>query len=292
MTKRITYLLPLLPLVLLCQAAAQDVTMQFSDKPADEAFQELAQKSGQSILVESSVKGKVTLSVNDVSFESALSGICQSLEVQWRKLYVDQRPGEELKADSLAAVVRVISAAKLPDVVVSERGSVKPMIFAKRTKMAVAPDDLVKDTGMKLVYLVSNDRAAAKKSEGEAKPQETDKVKSYVDMQAEMLTAFLQMTPEERKEALRQAMQMMMQMDPGIWEGMMDATWSAMDDRMMGQMMQMGTQMFAKMPPDKLADMMARQARMAAEMMKSLPPETLQKITEAMKNAFPPGQGP
>ena len=255
-----------------CQLLAADtVSIQFSDKPAGDALQELAQKAVVTILVESSVKGKVTVSANDVSSESALSAICQSLDVQWRRLHVYQKPGEELKADNLAAVVRIISAARLPDIVVSEPGSEKPLIFFKKTKPAATPDQIVKDTGMKLIYLVSNDRAAAKKAEEVAKPDDKSKEKTaaerYAEKQAEMLTDFLAMTPEERPEAIRQSMEMMTQMDP----------------RIMQEMMQASTRMMMEMPPDKLAEMIQRQMQMAQEMMRN--PEVLKKIQEAVAGA-------
>jgi len=255
-----------------CQLlAADNVSIQFSDKPAGDALQELAQKAGVTILVESSVKSKVTVSANDVSFESALSAICQSLNVQWRKLHLYQKPGEELKADNLAAVVRIISAARLPDVIVSEPGSENPLIFFKKTKPAATPDQIVKDTGMKLVYLVSNDRAAATKSEETAKtddkPKEKTAAERYAEKQAEMITDFLAMDPEERQECMRQSMQMMTQMDP----------------RIMQEMMQASTRMMMEMPPDKLAEMVQRQM----EMMRNIPPEVLQKIQAAVAAAAP-----
>jgi len=291
MLKRNLFVVACLALAVPGIAYADNLSVEYSDKPAAEAFADLAQKGGATILVESSVKGKVTLSASDVSVENALAAVCKSLDVQWRKLYIQQKPGEELKADSLAAVVRIISAARLPDVIVSGSQDEKPMVFAKRTRFAIDADVMVTDTDLKPVYLVTNDRAAAKKAEDTAKtddkPKEKTKAEKYADMQKEMMSDFLEMTPEERTEAMRQSMNMLMQMDPGIYKEMSLAAIKSMDSQMMGDMMRMNMQMVMELPTDQLVEIM----KINMQAMQNLPPEVMQKMMEAAKAAGAAGGG-
>ncbi len=287
-SRQIVYLVLAL-LFMPLRALAQDkLTIDYLDKPAVEAFADLAQKANQTVLIESPVKGKVSISATNFTFEEALTGICKSLDIVWRKLFIEQAEGEKLNADKLAAVVRIISAANLPDVLIADPKAEKPMIFSRRTNFVIDLDAIAKETGLKLVYLVSNDRAAAQKTEysKSSESKEKSKAEKYADKQAELINDFLEMTPEERAEAMRKSMQMVMAMDPRIMQEIMRTSMESLDPQLIGEVMRLNTEMMMSMPGDKLAEMI----RIQMEAMRNLPPDVMQKIVEATQTASQPKQ--
>jgi len=56
-----------------------------------EVLDSLAKQSNQRIVVESTVKGTLgSLSLSDVTLESALTAVCKAGKVEWRKIYLNK----------------------------------------------------------------------------------------------------------------------------------------------------------------------------------------------------------
>ena len=98
--------------VIISAAYAEDsgkISVTVRDEPVRSAFENIAKQSKEKILLESTVKGQVTLSINDVELESALEAICKASKCDWRKLHIKSDSSLLEQPDRLAATVRLMS---------------------------------------------------------------------------------------------------------------------------------------------------------------------------------------
>ena len=202
----------------------------------------ICKQSGLRILMEKTADVKVTSSVNNVPIEDALTAICKAGEIEWRKIYIKVDSPLLKKPDSLAATVRLMNGLQFPDLLV-EKASLPESVVYLRVRPAVdaIPESLRKDMGMVTLYLITNDKAAR-----EADEKANSRLERYAKLNKELMKLFMEMTPEEREQAMASGLQMLQNMDPNY---MAAATQSLMKNPdMMQQMMAQQSAMLLQMP--------------------------------------------
>lgn len=272
------------------EPVASKITLDVKDKPVADVITSLASQSKQKILLESNVKGKVTLSLNDVELDAALSAVCKSTNLVWRKVYID--PKSELldKPDRFAATLRLMAGMSFPDLVIAGSSNNKIGVHCQQKQgVEDAQDKIVKDLGMEPVYLVSNDALVAAKEAAKNTP-----VSKYTDMAKEQLDMFVKMTPEDREQALMAGLDMMESVGPDYYASVMQTMMNADPERLQ-RVQKRGTDMLFSMSTEQRRAMM----KMNMGAMKSITPEQMQilqedakAIAEEMKNEQPGQPGP
>lgn len=218
--------------------AEPKVSLTAKDTKITELLDSLAKQSKQRFVVETLAKGTITLSLTDVSLESALDSVCKSAKLDWRKVCIS--PDSKLleQPDRFAATVRLVSGFSYPDMVVAGASNGRVGVHCSdKTAVKKAEDTQAKDLGMTTVYLISNDAAAAanalSKEKDKAKSEAVDK---YINTSKQLIDDFMKMAPEEQEQAIIAALGMadqvgpeymssvmrcLMRGDPEVWKGHM-----------------------------------------------------------------------
>jgi hypothetical protein len=263
------------------------VSLSADAMPAADAFASLASQSGMKILLESNVKGKVTVSLKDVPLDTALNAACKGTNLVWRKVYID--PKSELldKPDRFAATLRLMAGLSFPDLVVAGSSNNKiGVICQQKQGVEDAQDKIVKDLGMAPVYLISNDAMVAAKEAAK-----NTAVAKYSSMAKDQIDMFMKMTPEEREQALADSLNLMDNVGPEYMASVMQTLMSTNPENLR-RLVSRQTDMLFSMSADQRRTMM----RFNIEAMKNITPEQMKilqedamAIAEEMKNQ-PSGQ--
>lgn len=263
------------------------VTISSTEMSVTNIAKQVSEQTGVRILVEKTADKKVSASVKDITVEDALSAICKSGDLAWRKIYL-KASSPLLKApDTLAATIRLMAGLEFPDVLL-DSAFVKDQLVHMAQKQAVdaIPDKLRKDLGMTPVYLVTNDKAVKEAIE---KPE--SKVEKYAKLQEEMMKLFMEMTPEEREQAMALNMQQMQNFDPKYMAEMTKSVLK-MGPEQIGQIAQMQMDSLFSMPTDMRRNLMKMQMQaqqfMTAEQRQMLM-EDARAVMEEMGMPVPPG---
>jgi hypothetical protein len=231
------------------------ITIDADKKSVTDVLKIIADQGKERVVLESVVKGEVTLSLKDKSFEDALGKICESCKLDWRKVYIGKDAKILEQPDRLAAAVRMVTAMTYPDLVVSGASTHKVGVFAKEAKAVARFDDkMAGDLGLVRVYLITNDaKVAAKLAENDKDKKANEALDNYVKMSKGMMESFLKMTPEQQEQAMMEGLNMMDQFPP-------DYTATAM-------------RVMMSLDPQLLRDKLSRQTRSAYDAMFSMPQE-------------------
>jgi hypothetical protein len=258
------------------------VSVQADDTKVKEVLDSLATQSKAKILVESSVRGTLRLSLNDVSLEPALSALCEFAKLQWRKIYISPKSALLEQPDRFAATVRLMSGLSFPDMVLAG-SSIKKVGVHFEDKQAVksAEDAAVDKLDMKPVYLITNDSAVAAKAAKSKKESEKSSVDEYTDLTKKQMEKFMEMTPEEREQAIIESLNMMDQVDPGYMamatRAMMNAdpaTWERIQRR--------GSEMIFSMSAEDRRHFLKMNMKMQKDMFTPEQMEILKEDTQAI----------
>ena len=254
------------------------LALSFENAKPTEILEAIAKQAKQKILIESTVKGKVTMKVEDVTLELALRVLCKAGGFEWRKIYLPSDSKLLEQPDKLAATVRLLSGLSFPDIVIAGSLDNRVAVHSEDKKaMKTAEDKLVKDLGLTCVYLITNDAAvAAKKTDEEEK--EPKAVEDYIDGSKKLMDLFMNMTPEERERALVEAINLMDQVGPGYMSSVMQTMLDS-DPALLKQVMGRQTQMLFGM--DETARRRMLRLNMAAAAM--ITPEQMEILKEDQK---------
>ena len=227
------------------------VTVNVNKTKVTEVLQSIAQQGKETVIVESVVKGDVTVSLKDLSFEVALNTVCKACKLDWRKVYINKDDKTVEQPDRFAATVRLLTAITYPDMVVSGSSTGKIGMFAKDQKAVDKFDDkMANDLGLTRVYLVTDDaKVAAKLAEKKA----DESINDFLKKSMEQMESFAKMTPEQQEQA--------------IVEGLNAA------DQYPADYTAMAMRAMMSIDPELIRQKMARQSQAAFEAMFSMPQE-------------------
>ena len=264
--------------------SSPNVSLDVKDIKASEVFKSLAKQSNAKIILETSVKGNITASVNKISLEKALDAICKSEKIEWREVYVASDSKLIEKPDKLASTIRLISGLSFPDVVVASTSKGKSAVNLTNTKIPKsAEDSLVKELGMVKVYLITNDAAAAAKAIADEKNKA---VEDYVNSQKQQMDSFMKMTPEEREQALLASLNLMDQVGPSYMSDMMKSLMNTNPD-LLKQISARQTQMLFDMAPEDrraMIKMNMQMQGMITDEQKKMLEEDVKAVMQEMKS--------
>lgn len=256
-------------------AKDKTVTIDVNDKPVTDVLKDLATATGQTILVEKLVDGKITANIKDTTVEKALDSVTKILGIEWRKIQVLTGSPLAKDANALAAQMRTVLSLKFPDIVIFPAGSGGSFVHIQREPTANEITKIVPSpTGFTTVYLVTDDEKAYKQ---ELKDESRKKIAKYAESTREMMKMFLEMSPEERAAALKESMNLMSQLGPEAMTNMMNSM-QDMDPSYMAEMNKVAMQAMMNMDPEARKNLLRSQMQQQMDMMKSLNPEQLQQF--------------
>ena len=256
------------------EPVAGNIKLDVKDAPIADVITSIVAQSKQKILSESNVKGKVTLTVQNLTVDAALSAVCKSNNLVWRKVYID--PKSELldKPDRFAATLRLMAGLSFPDLVVAASSNSKISVICQQKKgVEDAQDKIVKDLGMEPVYLVSNDALVAAKE-----AQKNKAVSKYTDISKKQLEMFMQMTPEEREQAMLESLNLMDSVGPEYYSSIMQTLMNTNPEALQ-RIQKRGTDMLFSMSTEQRRGML----RMNMQAASGITPEQQQILAEDMK---------
>jgi len=252
---------------------APTVTLSATDEKASEILDQICKQTGARILMEKTADVKVSVSVSDIPIEDALTAICKGGDLTWRKIYLRADSLLLKQPEALASTVRLITGMQFPDLVIDSASTGENVIYS-RLKPAVdaVPVSLRRNMGMVPLYLIANDKAAR-----EVKEKPESRVEKYAKLMQETMKLFMEMTPEEREQAMAMGLQQVQQFDPNY---MAEVTKSALQNPgFMQQASQAGMNMLFSMSPEDRRAIM----RMQMEMQQYITPEQRQMLMEDAK---------
>lgn len=200
------------------------VSVSAKDSKLTEVFDSLAKQSKQKIVVESTVKGTLgSLSLSDVTLESALTAVCKAGKVEWRKIYLSKDSKLLEQPDKLAATVRLLGGLSFPDVIQTASSTGKTAVHLANTKpIEDEIDALVSRLGFTPVYVITNDvAAAAKVIEKNNDGSRSAAVDKYAQIAKDQIDLFMKMSPEEREQAIFESINIADQVDPSYVSAVM-----------------------------------------------------------------------
>lgn len=266
-------------------ATEAKITVSVKDAPIADVLASIASQAKQKILLESNVKGKVSLNVEGITLDAALTAVCKSTNQVWRKVYIDPKSELIEKPDRFAATLRLMAGMSFPDLVVAGASNSKIGVHCQQKQgVEDAQDRIVKDLGMVPIYLVSNDALVAAKEAAK-----NTAVSKYTQSAKDQLDMFMKMTPEEREQALLDSLNLMESVGSDYYASVMQTLMNSNPDNLR-RIMARQTDMLFSMSAEQRRSMM----RMNMEAMKFITPEQqkiLQEdamaIMEQMKNQQP-----
>ncbi|HEY3412869.1 MAG TPA: hypothetical protein VGM51_07405 [Armatimonadota bacterium] len=145
-----------------------NVSVHPVDGDVRETLRSMAKQSGARLLIGTEVTGKLTVTLNDISFEGALSVITQTAGLRWSRITVPTEKADSLTADHAADLVLAADTLKSAGVVQVQVAGPTVVTLANA---AAAP------AGSVSVYLVQTkaDPAAIKAAREEARRKAADK---------------------------------------------------------------------------------------------------------------------
>ncbi|MEN6357107.1 MAG: hypothetical protein ABFD83_08500 [Armatimonadota bacterium] len=112
------------------------ISIDAKDMNAADVFKALADKSKQKIVVESSVKKKVRISLNELPLQTILETICKTEKLDWRKIYIDPNSKLLEQPDRLAATIRLASGLGFPDIIIAGSSGKKCVLHSETDEVS------------------------------------------------------------------------------------------------------------------------------------------------------------
>jgi type II secretory pathway component GspD/PulD (secretin) len=253
------------------------VSVEAKDSKVKDVLDSLAKQSKEEFVVESSVKGDVaSLSLRDVTLESALTTLAKTAKIEWRRIYI--APDSKLleQPDRLAATVRLMSGLSFPDLVLAGASTNKLGVhFEDKAAVKSAEESATKTLGMTSVYLITNDAAVATRALSKEKEEKNAGLDKFNQMQRDQIEMFMKMTPEEREQALMAGINMMDQVSPEYMSAVMQTLMNS-DPENLRRMMNKQMDSLMSMSTDQRRSMMKFQMEAA----KSISPEVQKMLQE------------
>lgn len=251
--------------------AAKSVTFYAADEKVSSVLDRVCKQTSARVLMEKTADVKVTLSVNKMPLEDALTAICKAGKLEWRKLHVKVDSPLLKKPDSLAATVRLMAGLQFPDVILEAASTPERLThLANQPAVDSIPEKLRKDMGLVCVYLVTNDKAAKI-----AEEKENTRLAKYMRLNKELMKLFMEMTPEEREQAMAAGMNLVQNMDPSYMAEMTKSVMKLGPD-VMGPIMQNSMNAMMQMSPEDRRAMI----RMQMQAMQFITPEMQKMLQE------------
>ncbi len=254
---------------------------------AKDVFESLAKQTQEKIIVESSVKGDVkSVSLTDVSLESALTAVCKAGKWEWRKVYIGSDSKLLEQPDKLASTVRLMLGLSFPDMLVAGSSMDRYAThFNDKASVLKSETSLAKELGMVRVYLITDDVALAAKALADEKSK---KVSKYADLQKQQMDAFMDMSPEEREQAIMDSLNMMDQVSPQYMSDVMQSLMS--DPDALRQIMSKQTDFLFDMSQDQRRAIIKMQMQMGS-MFTPEQQQMLQEDSQAVMEEIKAEQG-
>ena len=231
----------------------QTVTIDVTKEKVSKVLEKVSKDTGARILLEKTADIEVSLSVTDMPIEDALTAICKPVKLSWRKIYLRADSPLLKKPESLAANLRLMAGLAFPELLVEKASVPECLVYMKQQPVVDSiPMNIRKDLGLVPLYLITNDEKAKEVNE-----KVESKVEKYRKLQEEALKLFMEMTPEEREQAMALGAQQMQTMDPKV---LGDMTRSVMKNpELMQRMSQQGMDMLFSMSAEDRRAMMRMQ---------------------------------
>jgi len=257
--------------------AAKTATIDVKDMPVRDVLKDIANATGEVILVERLVDGKITASIKDADIEKSLNAVTKTLGIEWRKIQVVTGSPLAKDADALAAQMRTVLTLKFPDIIILPAGTGGSFAHIQREATA---NEIAKampsPTGFTTVYLVTDDEKAYKQ---ELKDESKRKVAKYVDTSREMMNMFLEMTPEERTAVLKESINLMNQLGPEGMSSMMNTLFET-DPTYLNEINKVAMQAIMNLDTETRRKMLRIQIQQQGDIMKSLTPEQMKQLQD------------
>jgi hypothetical protein len=190
----------------------QTVTIDVTKQKVSKVLEQVCKDTGARILLEKTADVEVSLSVTDMPLEDALTAICKPVKLSWRKIYLRADSPLLKSPESLASNLRLMAGLAFPELLIEKALEPESMVYNKQKPVVDSiPMNIRKDLGMVPLYLVTNDEEAKK-----VKEEADSKVEKYRKLQEEALKLFMEMSPEEREQAMALGAQQMQNMDPKL----------------------------------------------------------------------------
>lgn len=258
------------------------VTVSANGDKASTILDKICKDTSARILLEKTAADvKITVDMQNVGIEDALTAICKAGKIEWRKIYVKADSPLIKKPEAMASTVRLMAGLSFPDMLIEKTSKPENLVhIANKPAVDAIPDKLRKDLGMVSLYLVTNDDAAKVASD-----KANSNVEKYAKLQKEAMDLFMKMTPEEREEALASSAQRMEEMDPKYLAQMSSSVMK--NPELMQRIMQGQSNFLMQMSPEDRRAMIRAQMQaqdyMSPELKKMLQEDAIAVMKEMGK---------
>lgn len=209
-------------------AQGPEVSLDASDLTLSAVAASLTQKAGIPVLVDGTATTHFSGSMTQMPLEQVLSAVTKATGASWRKVFIPETTStkDELeKAKQQAALLDQIEAVKA--MVVYDPESKSQLTLVKSETDSAQASASAKELGLKPVYLLIGPEAPPPAAVTKAAAPVSANATGYADLSHQQDQAFLQMTPQERVQALERSMADDVAMNPTDRKALMDARMQA-----------------------------------------------------------------
>lgn len=190
------------------------VSLDLTTADINDAFTKLSQQAKVSVMGDSTVKGKVTCSLNNVTPEQALDTICKMNKLVWVKAYVSADPSTKQTPSEVFALMDTLKQINGTTLVFVDPKTQKQTVFVREAEPgSIDMTALSSALNLKPVYMVrAEPEQVAKKTD--AKDANTTLTNPPTDPRiaaSQVWDYFGKMSSEQRWEVMRQLRDMMFQ---------------------------------------------------------------------------------
>jgi hypothetical protein len=229
--------------------ALAQITIDADNTPLDTVLSQIAEQSGERIVAAPSASGNVTCKLKTSSAQEALSAVCATMGLEFKKVHLSLGDDETISGSDLEDIVSALEAVERLGVVVEGSKDAASLVFSRQKSLPQDLESLAPKEGRPLVpvYLVrrpTGDKVAAKR---------TPKVSELAEMEKERILAQSSLTEDERNELAKRNIDLFFSLDPQLRNNVMMDRMREMANMTPDQRRQMGEimrNMWQQMPQD------------------------------------------
>lgn len=190
------------------------VSIQAKGIELKEAAAQLSSQVGVAIVLDPEAKGTVTAALNDVELSQALTIICQSNNLTWKKLKFASSETTPVTLDQIKSAIAALKAMPIVAFAVEDPKTGAKAVYSKDMPASLDVPELPLAEGYawKSIYVIFASELTDKDTVNTA--SSTANAKAAADDQAQRTLDLAQLKPEERRQAFANELTAQMTLTP------------------------------------------------------------------------------
>ena len=203
-----------------CAAELPKVDLQAKGIELKDAAAQLSSQVGVAIVLDPEAKGTVTAALNDVDLSQALTIICQSNNLTWKKLKFASSENAPVSLDQIKYAIIALKAMPIVAFAVEDPKTGAKAVYSKDMPASSEVPELPLSEGYawKTIYVILASELTDKDtaSAGSSASVNSANAKTATDIKIQNTLDLAQLKPEERRQAFANELTAQMTLTPAV----------------------------------------------------------------------------